>query len=1249
MKITLKNFRCYENETFDFGENGITLLSGSSGAGKCMGKDTIILMYDGTRKKIQDIKEGDLIMGDDSTPRSVLSTCKGEDIMYEVIPTKGRPYIVNSKHILTLKGNRPCYNFRKNRNKWVVRYMKNSVLKSKQFDGQDDAYDFYQSLEKEPINDICIEDYLKLGKTNQLYNYTFHVGVDFEEKSVLLDPYLLGIWLGDGTSKESSITSVDDDLIDYIKEILIKYDLCLRKNKITYRIINSEESTAISHSNTSGEQGVFFNRGHWVAQWKENGKIKGKYFSVKKNGEKAKVLAIEYIKTKVLIPKKRRNYFTDTLKKLKLWGNKHIPHVYKTNSRENRLKLLAGLIDTDGYVYKNTIEICQKRKQLAEDIEYLALSLGFMAVFKQVEKTCTNTGVTGIYYQVTIFGENLNDIPTIIKYKKLHQRCQTKRATVHGFKVNKIGFGDYYGFELDGNGRYLMGDFKVTHNTSILLGIYFALFGTGSKLAMYGKSSCTVTLEFDGMTITRSKRPNRLVVNSIYEDDAGQSVIDKKFGDSFKTTGYISQNARDSFILMSPIEKLGFLEKFAFQDINLSRIKKRCKDLIKERNENLLKTTSQLEMATLMLEELSEPEKIEFPLKCSKKNRAKAINNETIRSKNTCTLIKRCKKKIVSLQKELHSLQVLNAQITSKKDSLDSIVEKLADMSLEESTIEYDGDEKLQEYQDQLSILISLRELTLLQERYDEDVLRLENMKENEKVDKDEKIKSIEDTIWQEYTKNDCMKTIKDYQQIIKDLEKLDDLKTDLDRYVVDEDQLAKYIEELAAAKDKIEEKKKLLDKLEMQQEIFQCPSCSVQLRFQDDDLQILENSITTEIHEQEDIDMVSNEIDKLKRKIRSLESSIPIKQNKLERHKELSKSIQLITEQYEEIPDLSEMKKDLEYIRSYKSSQEELDRQLTDLKSNDSYSSTISSFEKSLRKQALKIKGLKKENKKYDKDIDEEELRLNIITQKRNKEKLESFSQETRKLNSEKITYEKDIKSFTEEHTEKYKKIRDVSTLEGKIQINLSELSALEKKQEEHRVNVENIEKYQEYKKALDTYNSWSTKIETLKKEEIECRKLYASATLLKEKILEAESIAMLNVISSINTHTQGYLEAFFPDNPISVKLVPFKETKSGKTVKRKPQINLEIEYKGMEADINMLSGGELSRVILSFALALGEMFNTPMMLLDECTASLDQELTGVVMDGIRELFSGKLVLIIAHQVVKGQFDKVIQIGTKD
>jgi DNA repair exonuclease SbcCD ATPase subunit len=803
-------------------------------------------------------------------------------------------------------------------------------------------------------------------------------------------------------------------------------------------------------------------------------------------------------------------------------------------------------------------------------------------------------------------------------------------------------------FDFGEKGIALLSGSSGAGKTSILLGIYFALFGTGNKLAMYGKTSCSVTLEFDGMTITRSKRPNRLVVNSIYEDDAGQSVIDKKFGESFKTTGYISQNARDSFILMSPIEKLEFLEKFAFQDINLSVIKKRCKDLTKERNDNLLKTTSQLEIATLMLDELSEPVKIEFPLKCSKNNMEKAIKNETIRNKNAITMIKKHKKELCLLQKELHSLQVLNAQIITKQDSLNYVLEKMSNMSLEESRIEYDGDEKLQDYQDQLSILISQRDLILLRERYEHDILRLGDMKENETVTKDNNIKYIESRLWKDYTKDDCHTTITDYKQIIKDLEKLQDLDIDLHKYVVDEEKLYKNIEELAESKVKLDEKKKLLDRLELQQEIFKCPSCEVQLKFQDDDLKVYELAI--DIDESEDIDIVAGEIKKLKKTITCLEYSIPTKKTKLERHKEISKSIASIKDQYEDIPKLQDIKKDLKYILEYKSSQEELFKNLSLLKSNNSYSSTISSFEKSLQKQETNINSLSKEQTKcYDDNLNEENIRLTIITQKQNKEKIETFSREKKKLNTNKLSFEKDIKSLTEEHINTYKDIREETIIESKIKFNISEIFTMNKKQQEHKLNLENIEKYQEYKTVLDTYNSWNTKISKLTKDEIECRKLYASATLLKEKILEAESIAMLNVISSINAHTQGYLETFFPDNPISVKLVPFKETKSGKTVKRKPQINLEIEYKGMEADINMLSGGELSRVILSYALALGEMFNTPMMLLDECTSSLDQDLTGIVMEGIRDNFPGKLVLIIAHQVVKGQFDKVIQIGSKE
>ena len=72
------------------------------------------------------------------------------------------------------------------------------------------------------------------------------------------------------------------------------------------------------------------------------------------------------------------------------------------------------------------------------------------------------------------------------------------------------------------------------------------------------------------------------------------------------------------------------------------------------------------------------------------------------------------------------------------------------------------------------------------------------------------------------------------------------------------------------------------------------------------------------------------------------------------------------------------------------------------------------------------------------------------------------------------------------------------------------------------------------------------------------------------------------------------------------------------------------------------MLSGGEKSRVVLAFALALGEMFNTQVMLLDECGQPRSRT-HGEVMDGIREHFPDKLVVVIAHQVVAGAFDHVI------
>lgn len=548
-----------------------------------------------------------------------------------------------------------------------------------------------------------------------------------------------------------------------------------------------------------------------------------------------------------------------------------------------------------------------------------------------------------------------------------------------------------------------------------------------------------------------------------------------------------------------------------------------------------------------------------------------------------------------------------------------------------------------------MELILSQRELIILEDRYAYDTERLETMKEDESVEIKEKIKKIEESIWKEYTEDDVIETINDYKQILKDLEKISELESDLERYEVYENVLQIDKESLENCRRDLDEKKKLYEKLVMQQQVLECPKCQTNLRLNNDMLEVYEIDIGPNMGKLEDIDTTGTYISKLEKKISTLEISVRSKENKLERYKEIGVSINDIKEQYEDLPSLKEMSSELEYIRTYKSSQKELDRQVKKFQGqlkNKIFSSTILSFERDLCKQKKKIDSMRNKAVVEKIEDNEETLRDSIVTQKNAKNKLEILNDDIVKLSKRQNDYTKQINEYEEDVLTKFKSIREIDAVNRDITTLSLELVDLETKKEKHQENVDNIEKYEEYNKALDIYKSWETKVESLTKEETENRHLYAASTMLKESILEAESIAMLNVISSINTHIQPYLECFFPSDPLSIKLVPFKETKKGTTVNKKPQINLQIEYKGMEADINMLSGGELSRVILAFALSLGEMFNTPIMLLDECTSSLDQELTGVVMDGIRENFNGNLVLLIAHQVVKGQFDKVIQIG---
>ena len=362
------------------------------GAGKCLAMGTKVMLANGEMTKVENIKVGDKLMGDDSRPRTVLSLARGREMMYDIIPTKGDTYTVNESHILSLK----C-----------------SSTYSKKF-------------KKGQIVDICVKDYLNLpksfhGPAGALLGY--RIPVKFPEKNVEMDPYALGYWLGDGTNRYPAITTIEEPIIRYFKEYAEKLGLFIRQGKGRDSITYSISAGKRNRPGISGSVG--------------------------------------------------KNKFLNMLNKYNLVQNKHIPYDYKCNSRDIQLELLAGIIDSDGYLSNNTYDIIQKNERLLDDIIFIARSLGFAAYKKECKKSCMYKGEkkTGTYYRICISGEGLENIPVKLIRKKARPRKQMKDTLVTRINIVKKEVDDYYGFEIDGNRRFILGDFQVTHNTVMALNI----------------------------------------------------------------------------------------------------------------------------------------------------------------------------------------------------------------------------------------------------------------------------------------------------------------------------------------------------------------------------------------------------------------------------------------------------------------------------------------------------------------------------------------------------------------------------------------------------------------------------------------------------------------------------------------------------------------------------------------------------------------------------------------------------------
>ena len=374
-------FDALDRKTTGFNEGDLIIIAARPAMGKCLARGTKVLMFDGSLKNVEDVKIGDKLMGDDSKPRNILSVTSGKEQMYWVRQNKAIDYRVNESHILSLKRSRN--------------------------EGPHKNGD---------ILNINVKEYLEKSDKFKSNYKGYKVPVDFEEKTTKIEPYFLGLWLGDGASRKVSIYTQDSEIIDYLNAYAKKLDLQVREY--------IQENKCPEYSITNKKQ------------------VDGKTaFSLQK-----------------------------LLREENLLENKHIPRDYLINSQKNRLELLAGLLDSDGHYDEsaNGFEITQKNENLAKQIKYLCDTLGFrtslikkIAKIKDIDFQCD-------VYRVRIFG-NINIIPTKIKRKKAKEWTINRTWNQTGITIEKDIVDEYFGFEIDGNKLFLLEDMTVTHNTALVL------------------------------------------------------------------------------------------------------------------------------------------------------------------------------------------------------------------------------------------------------------------------------------------------------------------------------------------------------------------------------------------------------------------------------------------------------------------------------------------------------------------------------------------------------------------------------------------------------------------------------------------------------------------------------------------------------------------------------------------------------------------------------------------------------------
>ena len=396
----------------------ISIIRGGAGVGKCMHPDTPVLLYSGDIITAKDVKTSHQLMGPDSRPRDVVSIVTGKDKMFRIVPAKGKPFICNSVHVLTLRGKTPVIELVENSKTYAIYHTMQGVDKRDYFTNYNSAMVFMSQLPKD-IWDLSLDKYLLLGAEIKANCHVYHQSIDFQGEKPSLDAYWIGSLFGD-----------------------------VKRQKL--EVLNHMYKFPKDYVDTESEVLPF--------------------------------LAV----------------VTDMM-------NHRIPREFKINDRNTRLLFLKGYIDSSDAIHEDGLRIIVTSKSMADDLSYLCYSLGLM-----VEEEDHSLDADDFLLELHITGSALKALPVMKgdKLYKLKTSAYNPRAACHTFNVEEIGDGDYCGWTLNGDGRYLLGDFLVTHNTMCIREIvrnlelrdlsYAACSFTGkavSRIADVLKKRCAMTMD----------------------------------------------------------------------------------------------------------------------------------------------------------------------------------------------------------------------------------------------------------------------------------------------------------------------------------------------------------------------------------------------------------------------------------------------------------------------------------------------------------------------------------------------------------------------------------------------------------------------------------------------------------------------------------------------------------------------------------------------------------------------------------